>query len=308
MTPSVFILNITGKLRTHVVGEKLYQYSLLIRFHRPIGSLLLLWPTLTALWMASHGVPESHLIVIFCLGTFLMRSAGCAINDFADRHVDPHVSRTQGRPLATGVVQAREAVIVAVVLAFLAFLLVLFLNWQTTLLACAGVLIALIYPFMKRYTHLPQLFLGIAFAWGVPMVFTAVLGTTTKTTWLLFLAALVWPVAYDTMYAMVDREDDLKVGVKSTAILFGDADVFIVGCLQACVIVIYLLVGQQLELGAYYYFGVLVAACLAAYQIYVIRNREPEKCFAAFLQNNWLGLAVFLGVVAHYALGAESIA
>ena len=289
-----------SKLRSHPLGETTYQYGLLIRFHRPIGTLLLLWPTLTALWIASDGVPDFSLLAIFILGTFLMRSAGCAINDVADRNIDPHVTRTKDRPLAQGNIQTREAVIVAIVLALLAFVLVLFLDVITVQLSLVGVLLAGIYPFAKRHTYFPQVFLGAAFAWGVPMAFTAVTGSTPKVCWLLYIAAVLWPLAYDTIYAMVDRDDDVKIGVKSTAILFGEADITIIGCLQFAVLATYFLVGQQLEFSFYYYLGLLIAGSLAVYQLYNIRHRDPAACMAAFLQNNWIGLAIFVGVLAHF--------
>ncbi len=292
---------VLATLRSHSLGEKTYQYALLIRFHRPIGTLLLLWPTLTALWIASNGFPAPGILVIFVAGTFLMRSAGCAINDVADRNIDPHVARTKNRPLAQGRVQTREAIIVAATLALLAFGLVLFLNTITVLLSLAGVLLATIYPFAKRYTYFPQVFLGAAYAWGVPMAFAAVTGSTPKICWLLYIAAVLWPLAYDTIYAMIDREDDVKIGVKSTAILFGEADIAIIGSLQALVLATYFLIGQQLEFGIFYYLGLLVSGSLAVYQIYKIRHREPAQCMAAFLQNNWLGLAIFAGVATDFA-------
>ena len=292
---------VLATLRSHSLGEKAYQYALLIRFHRPIGTLLLLWPTLIALWIASNGFPAPGILVIFVLGTFLMRSAGCAINDVADRNIDPHVSRTKNRPLAQGKIQTREAIIVAATLALFAFSLVLFLNTITVMLSLVGVLLAAIYPFAKRYTYFPQVLLGAAFAWGVPMAFAAVTGSTPKVCWLIYIAAVLWPLAYDTIYAMVDREDDIKIGVKSTAILFGDADIVIIGCLQILVIASYILVGQQLEFGIFYYLGLLVAASLAAHQLYQIRHRDPAACLTAFLQNNWLGLAIFTGVAADFA-------
>lgn len=300
-SPSSIIQVGLSKLRSYELGEKTYQYALLIRFHRPIGTLLLLWPTLVALWIASGGFPEPGLLVIFVLGTFLMRSAGCAINDVADRNIDPHVSRTKNRPLAQGKIQTREAIIVAATLALFAFSLVLFLNTITVMLSLVGVLLAAIYPFAKRYTYFPQVLLGAAFAWGVPMAFAAVTGSTPKVCWLIYIAAVLWPLAYDTIYAMVDREDDIKIGVKSTAILFGDADIVIIGCLQILVIASYILVGQQLEFGIFYYLGLLVAASLAAHQLYQIRHRDPAACLTAFLQNNWLGLAIFTGVAADFA-------
>ena len=277
--------------------SRLSAYLQLIRFDRPIGTLLLLWPTLWALWLAAAGVPPVKLLVIFSLGTLLMRSAGCAINDLADRKFDGSVARTSERPLVTGTVSPNEAMTLCAVLALAAFVLVLFTNTLTILLSFAGVALAACYPFMKRHTHLPQVVLGAAFSWGIPMAFAAVLNALPPTLWLIFIANLLWTVAYDTEYAMVDREDDLKVGIKSTAILFGDMDRHMVAALQALTIMALLLVGQRFELGAFYFAGLLVASGLFVYQQKLIRERKPADCFKAFLNNNWVGAAVFAGVV-----------
>lgn len=285
------------------IRDRLYQYFLLTRLHRPIGIFLLLWPTLWALWVAAEGFPHLDVFVVFVLGVILMRSAGCVINDYADRKFDPHVARTRERPIASGKVHPREALGLFVALCLLAFLLVLTMNRLTVYLAFVGVALAALYPFMKRYTHLPQVVLGMAFGWAIPMAFAAQTGAVPKVAWLLFVINVVWSVAYDTMYAMADREDDLKVGVKSTAILFGDADRLIVGLLQGLVLLGLLLLGRQLALGTPYYIGLLAALGFALYQQYLIRDREPAACFRAFLNNSWLGGAVFAGLLVAYAWG-----
>lgn len=277
------------------------QYGLLMRIDRPIGTLLLLWPTLWALWIAGNGKPDPFITLIFVLGVFVMRSAGCVINDYADRELDPHVARTRTRPLAAGRVSPREALLLFAVLIALAFALVLTLNRLTLLLSLVAVPLAASYPFMKRFTYLPQVHLGVAFGWAVPMAFAAETGSVPPVAWLMLISVVLWAVAYDTMYAMVDRDDDIYVGVKSTAILFGELDRTMVGLMQLCFLVVMLLLGHQLELGRYYYLSIAVAGALSLYQQYLIRNREPEACFKAFLNNNWLGAAVFLGLIAHYA-------
>jgi len=292
----------SGSLSIHKFGERLYRYGLLVRLDRPIGALLLLWPVLWALWIAAAGHPDRPVLIIFILGVFLMRSAGCAINDFADRNFDPHVARTRHRPLAAGTVSAKEALWVFAALSLTAFILVLFLNRLTVLLSFAGLFLAASYPFMKRYTHLPQVYLGMVFGWGVPMAFAAQTGAVPKVAWLLFLANVLWSTAYDTMYAMVDRADDLKVGVKSTAILFGEGDRAIIAFIQVLFFVVMWLVGQQAGLGRYYYLGLAAAAALAVYQQYLIRHREGEACFDAFLNNNWFGAAIFCGIALNYAV------
>ncbi len=276
---------------------RLTDYATLLRLNRPIGSLLLLWPTYWALWLAAEGVPSIANLIIFTLGVFMMRAAGCAINDFADRKVDGHVKRTRDRPLASGRVTPKEAVALFLGLALVAFLMViLFTNTLTLYLSFGGLLLAFIYPFMKRHTHLPQLFLGAAFSWAIPMAWAAETGELTKLAWLLFTANVLWTVAYDTFYAMVDRDDDLKIGVKSTAILFGDGDKAIIAVLQTLVLLVLVLVGQQADLGAFYYLGLIAMACLFVYQQHLARYRQREACFKAFLNNNWAGFAVFAGL------------
>jgi 4-hydroxybenzoate polyprenyltransferase len=282
------------------IGGKLKEYLLLIRFHRPIGTLLLLWPTLWALWIASAGRPDPEILIIFLAGVFLMRSAGCAINDFADREVDPHVRRTRSRPLAAGRITPAEALLVAATLALIAFLLVLRLNPLTIKLAIAGGFLAASYPFLKRYTSLPQFYLGLAFGWSVPMAFAALNGTVPWIAWLIFASVVCWAGAYDTMYAMVDRKDDLRIGVRSTAILFGKADRLIIGLLQASAVGILVLVGHRAHIGPWYQAGLLVAALLALWQQYLIRDRAPDACFRAFLNNNLFGLVIFCGILMAY--------
>lgn len=279
------------------VQSRLADYAKLLRIDRPIGSLLLLWPTWWALWLAAGGMPSLANTVIFTLGVFFMRAAGCAINDFADRDWDRHVKRTKDRPLTTGRIRAWEAVALFASLCLVSFLMVvLFTNSLTLYLSFGGALLAFIYPFMKRYTHLPQLFLGAAFSWAIPMAWAAEANELSQLTWLLFTANVLWTVAYDTLYAMVDRDDDVKVGIKSTAILFGEADRAIIGALQAMVIVILIMVGNQAELGSFYYLGVAAMASLFVYHQYLARERSRDGCFRAFLNNNWAGFAVFAGL------------
>ena len=284
------------------IESKLPHFVALVRLDRPIGVLLLLWPTLWALWFAAGGPPPLELLVIFVLGTVLTRSAGCAINDFADRHIDGEVSRTRARPLATGALSPREALAATAVLMLLAFALVLLTNRLTVLLSVAAFALATLYPFAKRVTHFPQVVLGAAFGFGIPMAFAAVTNALPPLAWALFAVNLLWTVAYDTLYAMADREDDLRVGVKSTAVLFGRADLAIVGTLLALVIVGLALIGSWTGRGLPYALGVSLAAGLAAQQLWRVRHREPGRCFAAFLDNNRFGLAVFAGLAADFAL------
>lgn len=280
--------------------ERLSHYARLIRADRPIGILLLMWPALWALWIAGEGQPDWGVVVVFIIGVTLMRSAGCAINDYADRKIDGKVERTKNRPVAAGLIAPKEALGVFGVLVALAFLLVLLLNWQTILMSFVAVALAAVYPFMKRYTHLPQLVLGAAFGWAVPMAFTALTGSVAPVGWLLFVATVIWALIYDTQYAMVDRDDDLKIGVKSTAILFGDMDLVIIGILQVTMLGILLLVGINAELGVIYYIGVVAAALLFLYQQYITRERDKKGCFAAFLNNNNVGAVIFAGLVLDY--------
>ena len=282
--------------------DRLYQYVLLTRINRPIGAFLLLWPTLWALWIAAAGFPDLSVLIVFVLGVFLMRSAGCVINDYADRRVDPHVRRTRDRPIAAGRVAPAEALRLFVVLCLVAFALVLMMNTLTIALSLVAVALAALYPFMKRYTYLPQVVLGAAFGWAVPMAFAAQTGAVPKIAWVVFVANILWATAYDTIYAMVDRDDDLRIGVKSTAILFGDMDRPIVALLQGLVLMALVLVGQDQELGIWYYLGLAAAAGFAGYEQFLIRDRTREQCFRAFLHNNWFGAAVFVGLALDYAL------
>ena len=275
----------------------------LIRFDRPIGTLLLLWPTLWALWIAAGGIPDYKLLAIFTAGTFLTRSAGCIINDLADRQVDGAVNRTNCRPLVTGAVTKREAVILFVALMLLAFVLVLLTNTLTIVLSIVAVVLASTYPFMKRYTHLPQVVLGLAFSWGIPMAFAAQRNELPPALWLLFVGNLWWIVAYDTMYAMVDRDDDIPAGIKSTAILFGSYDRAIIAVLQLLCLLSLYLAGQAFALGLYFNLSLVAAAILFGYHQYLIRNRDRGSCFRAFLHNNWVGMVIFVGIVLHYGAG-----
>lgn len=279
-----------------------FDWVQLTRIDKPVGSYLLLWPTLWALWVAGEGHPDFANVLIFVLGVFLMRSAGCVINDFADRKIDGHVKRTVGRPLATGKITAKEALITFAVLILLAFVLVLFTNQFTVLLSIGGLVLASLYPFMKRHTHLPQVVLGAAFSWAIPMAFAAQSNELPAVVWLLYMANLSWTVAYDTVYAMVDRDDDLKIGVKSTAVLFGDLDIAMVAILKGLVVFALLLAGTQLEMSWPYYLCLAAGAVFLAWQVWSIRSRERDICFAIFRKSHWFGLIIWGGFVAHYLL------
>jgi 4-hydroxybenzoate polyprenyltransferase len=272
----------------------------LIRFDKPIGTLLLLWPTLWALWLAAEGLPDPDLFFIFVAGTFLMRSAGCIVNDLADRELDGGVARTAERPLVTGEVSVREALLTFGILAGAAFVLVLFTNTLTIALSLVGLLLASAYPFMKRYTHLPQIVLGAAFSWSIPMAFAAQTNALPAELWLLYLANVLWTVAYDTEYAMVDREHDLRVGIKSTAILLGDMDRAAIACLQLASLLCLLFTGQRFGLGPFFYAGLAAAAATFLWQHYLIRDRAVGPTFRAFLNNNYSGMMVFAGIGLHY--------
>jgi 4-hydroxybenzoate polyprenyltransferase len=280
--------------------ERLHQYYVLARMDRPIGTFLLLWPTLWALWIAGQGRPDPLVVLVFVAGVFLMRSAGCVINDYADRHFDPHVERTRERPLAAGRVSTREALILFAALCLVAFALVLLMNRLTILLSLVGVGLAITYPFLKRYTHLPQFYLGAAFGWGIPMAFAAQTGHVPLAAWLLLAANIVWAVAYDTMYAMVDRNDDVLIGVKSTAILFGRYDRLMVGIMQVLTLALLLWVGVLAGRGVYFFGLWGLAILFAVYEQFLIRQRERSRCFQAFLHNTWFGAAIFAGLVLDY--------
>jgi len=281
-------------------GSRLDLYARLIRFEKPIGFYLLLWPTLWALAIAAEGSPDGWVLFVFVCGVFLMRSAGCAINDYADRDIDLHVARTRERPLTSGKIAPGEALAVFGVLGLIALLLVLTLNRFTIQLSVGGILLAASYPYMKRFHYLPQVHLGAAFGWGIPMAFAALTESVPKQGWLLYVAALVWTVAYDTMYSMADREDDLKLGVKSTAILFGDYDRIMIAVFQLLFLLALVLVGLDLEFSGAYYLGLGIAALLLGYEQFLIADRMPAHCFAAFLHNHWVGAVIFVGIMWHY--------
>jgi 4-hydroxybenzoate polyprenyltransferase len=282
------------------ISGKLRLYAQLIRFDKPIGSYLLLWPTLWALAIAGNGSPDGWVLFVFVCGVFLMRSAGCAINDYADREIDLHVSRTRERPLTSGKISAREALVVFAVLGLLAFLLVLTLNQLTIWLSFGGILLAASYPFMKRYHYLPQVHMGATFGWAVPMAYAAQTDSLPKMAWLLYVATLVLAVAYDTIYSMVDRDDDLRIGVKSTAILFGEYERLLIGLFQGLFVMAMLLVGIDLGFSIVYYVALALATLLLVFQQFLINDRVPEHCFIAFQNNHWVGAIVFAGIMAHY--------
>ncbi|NOR19087.1 MAG: 4-hydroxybenzoate octaprenyltransferase [Xanthomonadales bacterium] len=274
----------------------------LMRFDRPIGILLLLWPTLWALWIAGQGSPSFKNVLIFCTGVVLMRAAGCIMNDIADRDFDPHVDRTRCRPLAAGELTVRQAMVTFVVVMLLAFSLVLMTNALTIKLAFAGALLASTYPFFKRWTHFPQVVLGLAFGWGIPMAFAAETGHVPAIAWMILLINVIWSVIYDTLYAMVDRDDDISIGLKSTAILFGRHDLLILRLLKVWMIILLLLLGWIMGLSWPWFTGVALAALLFAIQQYEVRDRSREACFKAFLNNNWVGLAIWVGLLVDYAI------
>ncbi|MFJ3430323.1 MULTISPECIES: 4-hydroxybenzoate octaprenyltransferase [Pseudomonas] len=284
------------------LNPRAWDFIQLTRMDKPIGIYLLLWPTLWALWVAAKGVPSLGNLVIFVLGVILTRAGGCVINDFADRKVDGHVKRTEQRPMASGKISSKEALVFFALLMGISFLLVLCTNAQTVWLSFGALALAATYPFMKRYTYYPQVVLGAAFSWGIPMAFTAETGSLPAAAWLLYIANLLWTVGYDTYYAMTDREDDLKIGVKSTAILFGDADRVIILSLQGLALGCLLLAGSHFELGGWFHLGLLAAAGCFVWEFWYTRDRDPQRCFKAFLHNHWAGLAIFVGIVLNYAV------
>ncbi|NNB59791.1 4-hydroxybenzoate octaprenyltransferase [Pseudomonas fragi] len=284
------------------LNPRAWDFIQLTRMDKPIGIYLLLWPTLWALWVAAKGVPSLGNLVIFVLGVILTRAGGCVINDFADRKVDGHVKRTEQRPMASGKISSKEALVSFALLMGISFLLVLCTNAQTVWLSFGALALAATYPFMKRYTYYPQVVLGAAFSWGIPMAFTAETGSLPAAAWLLYIANLLWTVGYDTYYAMTDREDDLKIGVKSTAILFGDADRVIILSLQGLALGCLLLAGSHFELGGWFHLGLLAAAGCFVWEFWYTRDRDPQRCFKAFLHNHWAGLAIFVGIVLNYAV------
>ena len=280
--------------------ETLQPYWELMRFHKPIGILLLLWPTYWALWLAADGIPDTRILFIFTLGVIVMRAAGCIINDIADRHIDGHVKRTVNRPIVSGKISVKAAYYLLVVMVSIAFIAVLFTNALTIYLSLAAVALALCYPFMKRYTHLPQVVLGMAFSMSIPMAFAAQTGELDPALWLLYTTNVLWTVAYDTFYGMADREYDKQLGVKSTAILFEENDRVITGSIQLLAIIGWLMVGQRFELGPAYFLSIAVAAGFMAYQQWLIRHRQANACFMAFINNHWVGMVVFIGILLHF--------
>jgi 4-hydroxybenzoate polyprenyltransferase len=284
------------------LGSRLTQYALLMRLHRPIGILLLAWPTLWGLWLSAQGQPALLTLIVFMLGVVVTRSAGCVINDYADRNFDPYVERTRDRPLAAGRVTAYEALALFIALSLVAFFLVLQLNRFAVVLSVPAIVLAASYPFLKRYTHLPQFYLGAAFGWPILMAFAAQTNALPPVAWVMFVANVFWAVAYDTEYSMVDRGDDIRIGVKSTAILFGSYDRLMVGVSHALALALLVLVGVLSALGPVYYLGLVAAAGFALYQQYLMRGRERDECFRAFLNNNWLGATVFAGLFFDYLI------
>lgn len=282
------------------VVSQLRNYGKLMRIDKPIGIWLLLWPTLWALWLAGDGHPDQGLFVVFVLGVFIMRSAGCVLNDFADRKIDPYVERTRNRPIASGAVAPAEALVLFAALGLIAIGLATMLNRPARLLAIVGAVLTIAYPFIKRFVSIPQFVLGAAFGWAVPMAFAAQTGEIPQLAWLVFGTALIWAVIYDTFYAMVDREDDRKIGVKSTALLFGEVDLFVIAGLQIVMLVALIFIGMRAELGLWYYASVASAATLMAYHQWLARDRQPAGCFAAFLHNHRIGLVIFAGILLHY--------
>ena len=282
------------------VISQVRNYSKLMRVDKPIGLWLLLWPTMWALWLAGEGHPDQGLFVVFIFGVFIMRSAGCVLNDYVDRKIDPYVERTRTRPIASGAVTPSEALILFAALALIAVGLAAMLNRQAQMLAIIAAALTVIYPFVKRFISIPQFVLGAAFGWAVPMAFAAQTGGTPQLAWLVFGVALIWAVIYDTFYAMVDRTDDLKVGMKSTAILFGDVDLFVIAGLQALMLLALILVGLLANLGFWYYASVFIAGGLMGYHLWLARDRQPAGCFAAFLHNHYIGFAIFIGILLHY--------
>jgi len=302
--PSVAVHRLSRWRHAQALLQHYSRYWRLMRLHRPIGIWLLLWPTLWALWIASAGRPDAKVFAILVLGTIVVRSAGCVINDFIDRKIDPHVARTADRPLATGEVAPVEALLLFAALMLIALGLVLTLNPLTITFAVGGAVITVIYPFTKRYLSTPQFVLGVAFSWGVPMAFAAMLNDVPRVGWLLFLATVIWVVVYDTLYAMTDRPDDERIGVRSTAILFGELDRAFIAGLQALLLASLVLVGRSADLGAWYYGGLAAAALFCVYQLYLIKERDIVQSFRAFLNNAWFGGAVFAGILLDYTFRA----
>ena len=296
---------LSGNIAPELVAQ-VRNYGKLMRVDKPIGIWLLLWPTLWALWLAGEGHPNQGLFVVFIVGVFVMRSAGCVLNDYVDRNIDPYVERTRTRPIASGAVAPMEALTLFVALSLIAIGLATMLNRPAQLLAVVAAALTVAYPFVKRFVSIPQFILGSAFGWAVPMAFAAQTGQVPQLAWIVFGAAIIWAVIYDTFYAMVDREDDRKIGVKSTALLFGDADLFVIAGLQLIMLLALIFIGTRAELGFWYYLAVTCAACLMAYHQWLARDRQPAGCFAAFLHNHYIGLIMFIGIVLHYSFNPAS--
>jgi 4-hydroxybenzoate polyprenyltransferase len=287
--------------------QQLRHYAQLMRLDKPVGIWLLLWPVLWALWLAGEGHPDSGVFIVFVLGVIVMRSAGCVLNDLVDRNIDPYVERTRHRPIASGAVTPAEALTLFAGLSLIAIGLAAMLNRPAQILAIVAAGLTLAYPFIKRFVSIPQFFLGAAFGWAVPMAFAAQTGMTEQLAWLVFGTALVWAIIYDTFYAMVDRDDDIKVGVKSTAVLFGDLDLFVIGGMQLLMLAALLFIGDMAELGFWYYLSVGVSALLMGYHQWLARDRQKSGCFAAFLQNHQIGLVVFIGILLHYTFNPVAV-
>ena len=293
------IKKIPARVAPGVINQ-FQNYVELMRLDKPIGIWLLLWPTLWALWLAGEGKPDPGIFAVFMFGVVIMRSAGCVLNDLADRNIDPYVERTRMRPIASGAVAPLEALTLFVALALIAVGLAAMLNRPAQVLAVVGGGLTIVYPFIKRFISIPQFVLGAAFGWAVPMAFAAQTGETAQIAWLVFGTAVIWAVIYDTFYAMVDRDDDLKVGIKSTAILFGDADLFVIGGLQVLMLVALVFIGDMAELGFWYFGSIALAAMLMAWHQWLARDRQPAACFRAFLHNHYIGMIIFIGIVLHY--------
>jgi 4-hydroxybenzoate polyprenyltransferase len=308
LIPATDLAGLASRARTALaaMAGALGDYARLVRLHRPVGIWLLLWPAMWGLWLAARGHPHPKVFIVFVLGVVLTRSAGCAVNDFADRRFDPHVARTCDRPVATGTVSAPEALMIYAILSLLALALVLTLDRLTVEYAIAGAVLMLVYPFLKRFFPLPQVWLGAAFSWSVPMAFAAETHVVPRLAWLVFIAGVLWTAVYDTMYAMVDRDDDRKLGIRSTAILFGDADRVVLGAMQLLVLYSLWLAGEQAALGGWFHGGLAGGAVFFAYQQWLIRRRDPAGCFRAFANNVWFGLAVFLGIALDYLFRAPA--
>ena len=298
---------ISPKLKQNIVSQ-LRNYGKLMRVDKPIGVWLLLWPTLWALWLAGEGHPDQGLFAVFVIGVFVMRSAGCVLNDYVDRKIDPYVERTRTRPIASGAVAPAEALVLFAALSLIAVGLATMLNRPARMLAIIAAGLTVAYPFIKRFVSIPQFVLGAAFGWAVPMAFAAQTGSTPQLAWLVFGAAVIWAVIYDTFYAMVDREDDRKLGVKSTAILFGEVDLFVIAGLQVVMLAALIFIGLRANLAFWYFFSVAGAAGLMAYHLWLARDRQPAGCFRAFLHNHIIGLVIFIGIVLHYAFNPVSLA